>query len=84
MTSGSWRPARRPTHAVSVAGSPGAGGYWALWENQDSTFATARDVWENPDPAIAAAETGTALASWSRWVCRKHWTDPMRGPAERA
>ncbi|MFD8110067.1 hypothetical protein [Streptomyces microflavus] len=50
MTSGSWRPARRSTHAVSVAGSPGTGGYWALWENQDSTFATARDVWENPGP----------------------------------
>ncbi|MEU6285515.1 pRL2-11 [Streptomyces sp. NPDC047028] len=55
---------QRLTFRVSGLAATGGAGYWALWENQDSTFATARDVWENPDPAIAAAETGgIAVAS---------------------
>ncbi|MEW1724732.1 DUF87 domain-containing protein [Streptomyces sp. NPDC093109] len=55
---------QRLTFRVGGLAATGGGGYWALWENQDSTFATARDVWENPDPAIVAAETGgIAVAS---------------------
>ncbi|MEV3898486.1 hypothetical protein [Streptomyces anulatus] len=55
---------QRLTFRIGGLSATGAGGYWALWENQDSTFAAARDVWENPDPAIAAAETGgIAVAS---------------------
>ncbi|WP_327169971.1 helicase HerA domain-containing protein [Streptomyces subrutilus] len=55
---------QRLTFRVSGLATIGGGGYWALWENQDSTVATVRDVWENPDPAIAAAETsGIAAAS---------------------
>ncbi|WP_435609594.1 helicase HerA domain-containing protein [Streptomyces sp. C10-9-1] len=49
---------QRLTFRISGLAATGAGGYWALWENQDSTVATVRDVWENPDPAIAAAQTG--------------------------
>ncbi len=49
---------QRLTFRISGLAATGAGGYYALWENQDSTFATVRDVWENPDPAIAAAQTG--------------------------
>lgn len=49
---------QRLTFRFTGLAGTGAGGYWALWENQDSTFATARDVWENPDPALAALETG--------------------------
>ncbi|MFH8873203.1 pRL2-11 [Streptomyces griseus] len=55
---------QRLTFRIGGLSATGAGGYWALWENQDATFATTRDVWENPDPAIAAAETGgIAVAS---------------------
>ncbi|MEU2179817.1 hypothetical protein [Streptomyces thermolilacinus] len=49
---------QRLTFRISGLAATGAGGYWALWENQDATVATVRDVWENPDPAIAAAQTG--------------------------
>ncbi|WP_236246972.1 helicase HerA domain-containing protein [Streptomyces sp. CC210A] len=49
---------QRLTFRISGLAATGAGGYWALWENQESTVATVRDVWENPDPAIAAAQTG--------------------------
>ncbi|MEU5108430.1 hypothetical protein AB0H07_40280 [Streptomyces sp. NPDC021354] len=49
---------QRLTFRISGLAATGAGGYYALWENQDSTIATVRDVWENPGPAIAAAQTG--------------------------
>ncbi|MFF0108682.1 hypothetical protein [Streptomyces hirsutus] len=49
---------QRLTFRISGLAATGAGGYWALWENQDATFATVHDVWENPDPAIATLEAG--------------------------
>jgi hypothetical protein len=49
---------QRLTFRISGLAVTGGAGYWALWENQDETFATVRDVWENPDPALAALETG--------------------------
>ncbi|MFB6876384.1 pRL2-11 [Streptomyces sp. NPDC056323] len=55
---------QRLTFRIGGLAATGGAGYWALWENQDSTFATARDIWENPDPALATLETsGIAAAS---------------------
>ncbi|OKK05329.1 pRL2-11 [Streptomyces sp. CB02488] len=54
---------QRLTFRVSGLAATGGTGYWALWENQDSTFATARDIWENPDPALATLETGGIAAA---------------------
>ncbi|MEK8141557.1 hypothetical protein NKH18_00175 [Streptomyces sp. M10(2022)] len=54
---------QRLTFRVSGLAATGGAGYWALWENQDSTFATAREVWENPDPALATLETGGIAAA---------------------
>ncbi|MFF7903785.1 helicase HerA domain-containing protein [Streptomyces sp. NPDC007920] len=55
---------KRLTFRITGLAATGAGGYYALWENQDTTVATVRDVWENPGLAIAAAETGgVGLAS---------------------
>ncbi|MFJ7201817.1 hypothetical protein ACIQV4_41135, partial [Streptomyces sp. NPDC098926] len=54
---------QRLTFRVSGLAATGAGGYWALWENQDSTFATAREVWENPDPTLATLESGGIAAA---------------------
>ncbi|MYZ40510.1 MULTISPECIES: hypothetical protein [unclassified Streptomyces] len=55
---------QRLTFRITGLAATGTGGYYALWENQDTTVATARGVWENPGPAIAAAEMGgVGLAS---------------------
>ncbi|WP_069772168.1 helicase HerA domain-containing protein [Streptomyces sp. LUP30] len=43
---------------VSALGATGTTGYRALWENQDSTFATAQDLWENREATLATLETG--------------------------
>ena len=49
---------KRLTFRISGLAATGAGGYYFLWEKQDATVAAVREVWENPDPAIAAAQTG--------------------------
>jgi hypothetical protein len=54
---------QRLTFRVSGLAATGGAGYWALWENQDSTFAAARDIWENPDPALATLESGGIAAA---------------------
>ncbi|WP_030853857.1 pRL2-11 [Streptomyces griseus] len=54
---------QRLTFRVSGLAATGGAGYWTLWENQDSTFATARDIWENPDPALATLESGGIAAA---------------------
>lgn len=54
---------QRLTFRIGGLSALGGTGYWALWENQDSTFATARDIWENPDPALATLETGGIAAA---------------------
>ncbi|MFG2569227.1 pRL2-11 [Streptomyces sp. NPDC048567] len=54
---------QRLTFRVSGLAATAGAGYWTLWENQDSTVATARDIWENPDPALATLETGGIAAA---------------------
>ncbi|MFD5110323.1 helicase HerA domain-containing protein [Streptomyces cinereoruber] len=39
-------------------GATGGIGYWALWEHQEETFALARDLQADPDPALAVLQTG--------------------------
>ncbi|MFE3583182.1 helicase HerA domain-containing protein [Streptomyces vinaceus] len=49
---------KRLTFRIGGLAATGTGGYYALWEKQDATVAAVTDVWENPDPALAAAQTG--------------------------
>ncbi|MGW6360318.1 pRL2-11 [Streptomyces sp. NPDC055092] len=55
---------KRLTFRISTLAALGAGGYQAGWVHQDATVATARDVWADPDPMIAALEpVGIGAAS---------------------
>ncbi|MFB7082664.1 hypothetical protein [Streptomyces sp. NPDC056308] len=54
---------QRLTFRISGLAATGGAGYWALWENQDATFATAQDIWENPAPALTTLETGGIAAA---------------------
>ncbi|MEV5568104.1 pRL2-11, partial [Streptomyces sp. NPDC052196] len=55
---------KRLTFRISSLAAVGAGGYQAGWVHQDATVATAKQIWANPDPAIAALEQpGIAAAS---------------------
>ncbi|MGW6744815.1 pRL2-11 [Streptomyces sp. NPDC055025] len=54
---------QRLTVRIGGLAATGGTGYWVLWENQDSTVATARDIWKNPGPALATLETGGIAAA---------------------
>lgn len=82
---------QRLTFRITGLAATGTGGYYALWEKQDATFAAVADVWENPDPAIAAAQTGGiglvsaaavgsaayGLATRKRRESMREWVTPL-------
>lgn len=54
----------RLTFRIGSLAATGGTRYWARWENQNSTFATAQGLCEDPAPALAAPERdGIAAAS---------------------
>ncbi|MFD8823802.1 helicase HerA domain-containing protein [Streptomyces sp. NPDC059605] len=61
----SYRPGwQRLTFRISTLTVLGTGGFQAGWAHRDTTVATAREIWADPDPALAALEqTGIAAAS---------------------
>ncbi|MFF8717359.1 pRL2-11 [Streptomyces sp. NPDC015184] len=61
----SYRPGwQRLTFCLSTLAVLGTGGFQAGWAHRDATVATAREIWADPDPALAALEqTGIAAAS---------------------
>jgi hypothetical protein len=55
---------KRLTFRISTLAALGAGGYQAGWVHQEATVATARDIWADPDPMLAALEpAGIGAAS---------------------
>ncbi|MFY4722214.1 pRL2-11 [Streptomyces sp. LaBMicrA B280] len=55
---------KRLTFRISTLAAIGAGGYQAGWVHQDTTVATAQEIWADPEPALATLEqTGIAAAS---------------------
>ncbi|MFE2561268.1 helicase HerA domain-containing protein [Streptomyces sp. NPDC059352] len=82
---------QRLTFRISGLAATGAAGYYALWEKQDATVAAVTDVWENPDPAFAAAQTGSIglvsaaavgttayrLATRKRREFMREWVTPL-------
>ncbi|MGW1810702.1 hypothetical protein [Streptomyces sp. NPDC002078] len=73
MTRSAYRPgSQRRTFRISGLAATGGAGYWALWENRDSTIATAGEVSENPDPPLAALQTeGSARPPPRPWAASR-------------
>ncbi|MFE1521792.1 hypothetical protein ACFW9I_34125 [[Kitasatospora] papulosa] len=73
---------KRLTFRVRTLAAVGAGGYQAGWVHQDATDATAREMWANPDPVLAALEqTGIAAAylaaTRKRREFQREWVLPL-------